>query len=155
MVAWVQQWLDDAFARSDPPEGMTGATQLECEGTAPIGVGEVFACFGTPQTEAGFQLESAGFVVYVLDRSGRAVWGAGTDVPDTTDGLLNIYESVPHGRLCGDLMAPDNGMGFFDGTTGSPDAAYFWSLVYWSLEGQPARMDEDGSPVRPCTTRRL
>ena len=151
VVAWIQQWLDDAFTRSDPPEGVTGAFQLECEDKSPIRVGEVFACLGKPQTEGGFQLDPVGLVIYVLDGSGRAVWESGTDLPNTTGALLNIYQTAPHGRLCRDLIAPDNDMGLFDGTTRPADAAYFWSLVYWSLEGEPARMDEDGNRI-PCET---
>jgi len=35
--------------------------------------------------------------------------------------------------------------------SGTPTDGYFWSLVYWSLEGEPDRMDADLNGV-PCET---
>ena len=33
----------------------------------------------------------------------------------------------------------------------TPASGYFWSLVYWSLEGEPDRMDADLNGI-PCET---
>ena len=151
VVFWVQGWMDDQFVRSEPLEGVIGAYQLECRDSEPIGVGGVFACVGRPQTEPGLQLDPAGVVIYVLDESGAAVWSAGTDVPDTTERLLEAYDRAPKELLCRDLMSPEVEAFPFTGVGRPPEDAFFWSLVYWSLEGQPARMDEDGNGI-PCET---
>ncbi len=44
-----------------------------------------------------------------------------------------IYEAYPFGALS------------------TPETNFFWSLVYWSLEGEPDRMDADQNGV-PCET---
>jgi hypothetical protein len=141
--------MDNWFDRTEPPEGVTGAYQLECLDSGPIAVGGVFACTGVPQTEPGFQLDPTGVVVYVLDESGTAAWTAGTDIPGTTEQLLEAYEAAPKGLFCRDLREPQNANPFDDGASRPDEDAFFWSLVYWSLEGEPARMDEDGDGV-PC-----
>lgn len=151
VVSWVQRWLDAHFARSTPPAGVTGAYHLECGKAGSTTVGGVFACVGVPRTKPGFRLDPVGVVIYVLDTSGRAVWSAGTDVPETTDRLLQAYDRSTKALSCRELMGPDvNAFPF--GGAGRPDEdAFFWSMVYWSLEGRPARMDPDGAGI-PCAS---
>lgn len=151
VVRWIQQWLEDDFARSDPPEGVTGAYQLECGDSGLIEVGGVFACDGIPRTEPDFPLDPVGVVIYVLDDSGKAVWTEGTDVPGSTDGLLEAYAQAEKGLFCRDLGSAGGAAGLFSGSGRPPEDAFFWSLVYWSLEGEPDGMDEDGNGV-PCET---
>ena len=151
VVSWAQTWMDDQFARSDPPEGVTGAFELKCRDTGLIAIGGVFACAGVPRTEPDFQLDTTGVVVYVLDEPGTSVWEAGTDIPTTTGQLLEAYDRAPKGLFCRDLRSPQDGHPFDDGASRPDEAAFFWSLVYWSLEGEPARMDEDGNGI-PCET---
>lgn len=153
VVAWMEAWLADQFEGSDPPEGVTGPPLVVCEDSGPVDVGEVFACRLEPETEPGFQLDQGGVVIYVLDPSGRAVWEAGTDVPDTTRGLEELYAAATHGLMCRDLMSEDyaDETYHFSGVGRPEESAFFWSLVYWSLEGEPDRMDADGDGV-PCET---
>ena len=151
VVKWIQQWLEDDFGRSDPPEGATGAYQLECDEPGLIAVGGVFACAGIPQTEPDFQLDPVGVVIYVLNDSGMAVWTEGTDVPDTADGLFEAHDQAQKGLFCRNLLSSGGAGGLFNGSGRPPEDAFFWSLVYWSLEGEPDGMDEDWNGV-PCET---
>lgn len=151
VVSWAQTWMDDQFARSDPPEGVTGAFELKCRDTGLIAIGGVFACAGVPRTEPDFRLDTTGVVVYVLDGSGTSVWEAGTDIPTTTGQLLEAYDRAPKGLFCRDLRSPQDAHPFDDGASRPDEASFFWSLVYSSLEGEPARMDEDGDGI-PCET---
>jgi hypothetical protein len=89
-------------------------------------------------------------MVAVLDDAGTAAWDTGMPLPGSTADLLDEYRATPTGLLCADLLgraAPP-----FGGRGAAPEDAYFGSLVYWFLEGQPARMDEDGNGV-PCEAR--
>ncbi len=151
VAAWIQRLLDAEFAATDPPPGVLGAYQVICEDQGRLETGDVLACRGEPRTEPDFQLDPTGVVVYVLDHTGRAAWSAGTDVPDTTSDLLALHEAAPHGLFCRDLMSPDGTGSLFDGYGRPDDSAYFWSLVYWSLEGRPDRMDADHDGI-PCET---
>ena len=151
VVSWVQRWLDADFARSTPPAGVTGAYHLECGNAGQVTVGGVFACVGVPRTKPGFTLDRVGVVIYVLDTSGRAVWSAGTDVPNTTDRLLQAYERSAKGLSCRELLSPDVKAFPFAGAGRPDEDALFWSMVYWSLEGRPARMDPDGTGI-PCAS---
>ena len=151
VVARVQEWLDDRYAESTPPSGVTGPGRIVCSDTGPIEVGGVFACELQPQTEPGFPLETAGVVIYVLDTSGWAAWTAGTDVPDSTEALLAAYQRSPKGLFCRDLLDPDLESHPFAVYGSTPTGGFFWSLVYWSLEGEPDRMDADRNGV-PCET---
>ncbi len=153
VVDWAQGWTNNRFARSEPPDGVTGPDQLRCSDTGELVIGSVFACSLMPQTEPGFELDSAGVVVYVLDASGVAVWTAGTDAPATTADLNRAYDQTPHGLLCRDLLSADTEPSLFTGPLSGrhEEDAFFWSLVYWSLEGRPSRIDADGDGI-PCET---
>jgi hypothetical protein len=146
VVAGIHAWLDDHFEVS---EGVLGPYQLECRETGSVEIGDVLACVGTPQTEPDFPLDPVGVVIYVLDESGTAAWTYGTDVPDSTQGLAEIFEQTASDLSCDDLMSPDVAAGLFSGVGRPPEDAYFWSLVYWSLAGEPARMDAEGDGI-PC-----
>lgn len=105
----------------------------------------MFACQVRPQTKPGVELETGSMVVYVLDASGHAAVTGGTDVPGSTQTLMRSYDNVPKGLYCRDLLD------FSDNSLYPFNDGYFWSLVYWSLEGEPDRMDEDGNGI-PCET---
>jgi hypothetical protein len=153
VVAWMEAWLADQFERSDPPEGVVGPSLVDCHDSGPIRVGGVLACGLESQTEPGIELDAPGVVIYLLDPSGRAVWEAGTDSPSTTEGLEEVYASATHGLMCKDLMAEEYaGETYpFSGLGRPEESAFFWSLVYWSFEGEPDRMDADGDGI-PCET---
>jgi hypothetical protein len=153
VVAWMEAWLADQFERSDPPEGVSGPSLIDCDDSGPVRVGGVIACRVEPQTDPGFELDAGGVATYVLDSSGRAVWEMGTDVPDTTRRLEEVYAAATKGLMCKDLMAEEYaGETFpFSGVGRPEESAFFWSLVYWSLEGEPDRMDADGNGI-PCET---
>jgi hypothetical protein len=150
VVASIQRWLDDRFAASDPLEGVLGPIQLQCLDSGRLSAGDVFACAGIPQTDPDFPLDPVGVVVYVLDDTGAAAWMSGTDVPDTTAGLEAIHAATPKGMFCRDLIASDQA-GWFGASAGTPEFGFFVSLLYWSLEGRPDRMDADGDGI-PCET---
>ena len=150
-VVGVQDWIDDQYARSEPPPGVIGPSQLECSDSGTINVGDVFACMLRSNTASGFSLEDAGIVIYVLDATGRSAWSAGTDVPGATAGLSNAYAVAPHGLFCRDLLNPEVQAYLFSAYGRPADSGFFWSLVYWSLEGEPERMDADRNGI-PCET---
>ncbi len=153
VAAWIQQHFNDRYAQSTPPPGVAGPEQIVCSDTGPIAVGGVLACEAISTTEPGFPLEDAGLVIYVLDSSGRSAWTGGTDQPHSTEGLIESYQAAPHGLYCRDLLdpgRPDLGTVFHAGTT-TPASGYLSSLVYWSLEGEPDRMDADLNGI-PCET---
>ena len=156
VVARIQGSWDDDFVQSTPPPGVIGPSQIACSDTGPIEVGGVFACESQPQTEPGVDLDRPGVVFYVLDASGRAAVDVATDIPNSTERLMAEYEQAPKGLFCRDLLDPDvdaypiwEFYPFAQGST--PARNFFWSLVYWSLEGEPDRMDEDGNGI-PCET---
>lgn len=150
VVAMIQSQLDEEFAASDPPHGVLGPTQVQCLDSGSVNMGNAFACAGIPQTEKDFQLDTVGIVFYVIDDTPTVAWLPGTDVPDTTEGLLSIYDETPKDLYCRDLLAEDPST-WFDGYGSVPATGYFLSLLYWSLEGQPDRMDADGNGI-PCET---
>jgi hypothetical protein len=150
VVAVVQSDLDDEFPASEPTEGVLGAYQVQCRESGPVNVGDVFACGGIPQTDADVQLDPAGILIYVIGEAPTVAWLAGTDVPDTTAGLLGIYKESPHGLFCRDLLDADT-ITWFSGVGPAPTTGYFKSLVYWALEGRPDRMDADRDGI-PCET---
>ena len=136
-VEEVLAWIDVNYPGSAPA----------CEDAGRLEVGDVFACDGPASTAT---VESGGTVIYVLDDSGRAAWNSATDIPSSTDDLLKTYDRVPKGLLCRDLLDPEvDAYPFRQGST--PGVDYFWSLVYWSLEGEPDRMDADQDNI-PCET---
>lgn len=149
VAGWVQDWLDASF-NSEIDWMLVGASQIRCSDSGSVLPGDVFACTLVPQPVPGVALETAGVVVYVLDDSGRAVWHGG-DVPDSTAELLAVYDSAPKGLKCRDLLSPGIYVPLFGTGLSAPADGYFWSLVYWSLEGQPDGMDADGNGI-PCET---
>lgn len=152
-VGYVKTWLAKEFASSKPPEGVLGPGETVCAVSGPIEVGGVFACSLEPNTSPDLQLDVAGIVVYVLDAGGRSAWTAGTDAPHSA---ADLGEALAHAGVdltCEDLMDLDNAQAgpLFGGASRPDDSAYFWSLVYWSLTGQPDRMDADLNGI-PCET---
>jgi hypothetical protein len=122
--------------------------EVTCDLTGPVRAGDVFVCEARsaqlPDTDWG------GIVVAVVDRT-TVAWSPGTDNPGSTEGLMEAYADAPHGLFCRDLLVPDAIGHPFSGVGTVPHTAFFWSLVYWNLEGQPARMDADGDGI-PCET---
>lgn len=149
VVAKMQVIIDQSFEASDPPEGVTGPDKLECLDTGPLHRGSVFACVLWPQADPGLALEAAGVVAYVTDDEGTAAWVAGTDTPGTTEQLRGVYDASSKGLYCRDLVNPEYQYWFNTGDRGP--ASYVLTLVYWALEDEPDRMDEDRNGV-PCET---
>jgi len=147
--AWVQNWYDGAFVRDDMPDEITGPLQVQCSDSWPVEVGDVFVCRGIPQTEHPNSLETASLLILVLDPSGKAIWSAGTSGPDDTAGLRYAYHVAPKGLSCDDLIDQSVNAGPFSRYASPPDDAFFYSMVYWSLEGRPSYMDPDGNGI-PC-----
>ena len=136
-VEEVVAWIDANYPGSAPV----------CDDTGRVDVGGVFACDGPLPDTA---VERGAMVIYVLDESGRSAWSGGTDIPGSTDSLLADYDRVPKGLFCRDLLDPETDAYPFR-QLGTPATDFFWSLVYWSLEGEPDRMDADQNGV-PCET---
>lgn len=147
VAGWVQDWLDANFD-SEIDWMLVGSSEIRCSDSGSVLPGDVFACQMVPRPAPGFELETAGVVVYVLDNLGRAVWRIG-DVPDSTADLHAAYEAVPDGLYCRDLASQDLDVALFHSDSGSSEDGFFWSLVYWALEGQPDRMDADHNGI-PC-----
>jgi hypothetical protein len=154
VVAEAQRLLDAEFAAlPDPPEGFTGPVLINCSDTGTVRRGDVFVCRAVPQTEPGFEVDAGSMVFAVLNDEGLVSWAMGTDMPGTTARLMDVYEDAPKGLLCRDLLDPATpGLGvLFSAYSTTPQLGYFGSLIYWFLEGQPDRMDEDGNGI-PCET---
>ena len=151
VAAWIQDQLDEEYTQPDPVHGILGPWQIRCSETGEIAVGGVFVCDVVPNERNTVAWESGTAVIYVLDATGRAAWSTASDNPATTAALRSTYDRTPHGLLCRELMTPDVAPHPFDLSTTTPENAYFWALVYWSLEGEPDRMDADGNGV-PCET---
>jgi hypothetical protein len=120
--------------------------EVTCDRSGTVRPGDVLVCSassaGLPETDWG------AVVVAVVDET-RFAWTTGTDQPATIAVLRDRYADTPHGLLCRDLLRSED-VGYpFSGIGRSPEEAFFWALVYWNLEGQPARMDVDGDGV-PC-----
>jgi hypothetical protein len=139
---------DEIAAELASPYETPVEVEVSCDRSGPVRGGDVFVCEARsdqlPTTDWG------GIVVAVVDRTTIA-WSPGTDNPGSTDTLLDIYAEAPHGLACRDLLLPDAIGHPFNGAGTVPLTAYFWSVVYWNLEGQPARMDADGDGI-PCET---
>lgn len=153
VVARIEAEFAERYATSPVP-GVTGPVELVCADTGPIEVGGVFACsLHTPTSAELGPVEDGNLVVYVLDATGWAAWGAGVDIPASTHGLMTGFERAPDGLLCRDLLDPDVDAYPFSqhGSPPTPAVDFFWSLVYWSLAGEPDRMDADGNGI-PCET---
>lgn len=141
-VEKVLAWMDATYPGSAPT----------CDNTGRLAVGDIFACDrpGPPAPGSTAPIEFGGWVIYVLDETGRAAWNSATDIPSSTDGLRSAYDRAPKGLLCRDLLDEEVDAYPFRQLS-TPRVDYFWSLVYWSLEGRPDRMDADGDGV-PCET---
>ena len=150
VVAKIQAQFDANFAQSTPPPGVTGPTELVCTDTGPIEVGGVFGCSTRTPTEPGQGTEEGGVIAYVLDVDGRAAYDVATDIPASTEGLVEAYRNAPKGLFCRDLRNEDVEAYPFRQLS-TPSGDFFWSLVYWSLEGRPDRMDADLNGI-PCET---
>lgn len=150
VMAAVQSDLDEQFARSEPPDGIIGPSELRCVDSEPIPVGGVLACEAIPQTAPDFQLDTAGILIYVIDDAPTVAYLMGTDVPRNAAQVMDVYDATAKGLFCRDLM-DESIATWFSGVGTRPDTAYFLSLVYWSLEGWPDRMDADHNGI-PCET---
>lgn len=150
VVAGIQAQFDADFDRSTPPAGVTGPTELVCTDSGPIEVGTVFGCSTRTPTEPEQAVEEGGVVVYVLQADGTAAYDVATDIPGSTEQLLEAYGNAPTGLFCRDLRSEEIEAYPFRQLS-TPGADYFWSLVYWSLEGRPDRMDADLNGI-PCET---
>lgn len=150
VMATIQAHFDEDFARGTPPPGVTGPTVLICTDSGSIDVGGVLGCGTRTPTEPGAEVEDGNVVAYVLDASGRVAFDGATDIPGSTEGLLADYQRVPKGLFCRDLLDPDVDAYPFRQLS-TPAVNFFWSLIYWSLEGRPDRMDADQDGV-PCET---
>ncbi len=66
---------------------------------------------------------------------------------------MERYQAAPHGLYCRDLLDPGRPeLGtVFSAYSTTPASGYLSSLVYWSLEGEPDRMDADLNGI-PCET---
>jgi hypothetical protein len=147
IVAEVQRQLDAGVFLDPPGPPPAGAPRIVCADSGPVTRGDVFACASEPPTS---DQEAGAFVFAVLDEEGTVAWDTATDIPDTTAGLLALYEAGPTGLYCRDLLAADAPYPF--GAAGlDPATRYFWSVVYWFLEGQPDHMDSDSDGI-PCET---
>ena len=102
-----------------------------------------------PQTQHPNSLETASLLILVLDQDGKAIWSPTTSGPDNTAGLRYAYWLYPKGLSCDDLVGRDAPIGLFSGDSSPPDDAFFYAMVYWSLEGRPSYMDPDGNGI-PC-----
>jgi len=152
VIAVAQDLLDAEFAAlPDPPPEVLGAMQIRCAESGVVRVGDLFACESEVQAAPGFDLEEPGFLFAVLDDDGTAAWAGGTDLPSNRDGLDRLAAVVPPGLFCRDLVDPDTDVAFFSAVGTNPQFGYFLSVVYWFLEGRPARMDADGNGI-PCET---
>ncbi len=151
VVNWIQAGIDAAFAQSDPPDSILGPSQLDCADAGSIRVGGVLSCMLWTNHDRDFEFEDAGVTIYVLDTEGRAAWSAGTDGPGSTEELQSAHARVPSGLFCRDLLNPDVSAHPFSAFGRPPTSGFFWSLVYWSLEGEPDRMDADRNGI-PCET---
>ena len=151
VAAWIQDQLDEQYTQPDPVHGVLGPSQIRCSETGEIAVGGVFVCDVVPNERNTVDIETGTTVIYVLDATGRAAWSTATDNPATTTALRSAYDRTPHGLLCRELMTPDVAPHPFSLSTTTPENAYFWALVYWSLEGEPDRMDADDNGI-PCET---
>ncbi|MDJ0665599.1 MAG: hypothetical protein QNJ75_13690 [Acidimicrobiia bacterium] len=148
VAAWIQGWYDADFTRSNPPEDVLGPSQIQCPDHGPVDPGDVFVCEGVPQAKHP-DLDTFSLHVLVLDASGTAAWSAGTDGWDNTAALRYAYWLYPKGLSCDDLVERNAPIGLFSGDSRPPDDAFFYAMVYWSLEGRPSYMDPDGNGI-PC-----
>jgi hypothetical protein len=120
---------------------------LDCDAAGPVEGGDVFVC--AVSSVPPEPTDWGSFLVAVLGDDLFAV-SAATDNPGSTAQLRERYAATPSGLSCADLRAgaaPHP----FDVSTTDEVGAIFWSIVYWNLEGQPARMDADLDGV-PCET---
>ena len=147
-----QRFLDDQWeAEPNKPEGVLGAVEIVCtDRSDTVLKGDAFACAGVPRTKPDFQLDSPGLVFAVLDDEGTVSFAAGTDLPNSTGPLYDIYDRTPTGLFCRDLD-DDGAGGFFSTCCGTPRGNYFRAVLYWFMEGMPDRMDADRNGV-PCET---
>jgi hypothetical protein len=119
---------------------------ITCDAAGAARPGDVFVCsvVTVPPEPTG---EWGTYVVAVLDED-TVVRGSATDHPATTAEVRERYAAATHGLYCRDIRHgwPPTATG-----TQGADAGFLWSVVYWNLEGQPARMDADGDGI-PCGT---
>jgi hypothetical protein len=120
---------------------------LTCDATGPVEGGDVFVCAAS--SVPAEPTDWGSFVVAVLGDDLFAISTA-TDNPGSTAQLRERYAATPSGLSCADLRAGAAPFPF-DVSTTDEVGAIFWSIVYWNLEGQPARMDADLDGV-PCET---
>jgi hypothetical protein len=131
------------FGRSLAPRSVT----IACDHDGTIGRGDLTVCSVFVEPTSTPEPDWGRVVAAVLDDDGRVAWSYATSHPTSTVELRNAFSLVPTGLFCRDLLS-DDVPGPFGGTR-APADSLFWSVVYWNLEGQPARMDADGNGI-PC-----
>jgi hypothetical protein len=146
IAARLEQQMDAASRRANP-DTEPFVHHLACMHPDNVTGGDVFVC--EAHSIGPVRLETGRATIAVLDDEGAVAWNCVTDAPSTTQELLERYESVPHGLHCRDLRAGAAEHPFDLSGSARPETEFFWSLVYWFLEGQPARMDADGNGI-PC-----
>jgi hypothetical protein len=117
-----------------------------CDASGAARAGDVFVCSvdTVPPEPTG---DWGRYVVAVLDED-TIVRGYATDHPLTTAEVRQEYAAATRGLYCRDLRHgwPPRASG-----EQGADEGFLFSVVYWNLEGQPARMDADGDGI-PCET---
>jgi hypothetical protein len=120
---------------------------VTCDTEGPLTAGEILFCSisSDPPEPADW-----GTSIVVVLADDLLAWSVATDNPGSSAQLRELYDAAPNGLTCAQLMegaAPYP----FDVATMDEVGGYFWSVVYWALEGRPARMDADRDGT-PCET---
>jgi len=131
------------FGASLAPRSVT----IACDHNGTIGRGDVTVCSVAVEPTSTPEPDWGRVVAAVLDDHGRVAWSYATSHPTSTVELRNEFSLIPSGLFCRELLSGDVPGPF--GGTATPADSFFWSVVYWNLEGQPARMDADGNGI-PC-----
>jgi hypothetical protein len=123
-------------------EGLTEASVV-CDHTGPVQPGDISVCMYMAEGVGG-----TGPMFAVLDTSRVAWLPWWSSYPTSTARVRVLHRYAPSGLDCRDLLSGAAPYPF--GVSGvRPEEAVLWSIVYWILEGQPARMDVDGNGI-PC-----
>jgi hypothetical protein len=140
--------VTDAMERELEAETMTPRqVTVACDTEGPLTAGEILFCSlsSDPPEPADW-----GTAIVVVLADDLVAWSAATDNPGSSAQLRELYDAAPTGLTCAQLLegaAPYP----FDVATMDEVGGYFWSVVYWTLEGRPARMDADVDGT-PCET---
>lgn len=128
------------------PAGMWGAQDAwscRVESSGPISVGSALTCVPSPEVTDG---QHPVLTVLVVDTAGTiSVGQAGIEHPIlSADGIVGTLGT---GQFCRDIL----GDTALTQQLTEPDMQYFGAVLYWAMEGMPARMDADNNGI-PCET---